>query len=177
MQGGTVIGSARSMEFMTRAGRKKAALNLMKYEIDNLVCIGGDGSLTGTVALAFSLPLTTSFFFNTLHWLCAGAQTFSSEWKSLLDELVQDGQLSQEAVNRRQILTVVGMVGSIDNDMCGTDVTIGADSALHRITYAIDCLLSTAESHQRTFVIEVMGRHCGVRFHSIVLRCSIFIDF
>jgi 6-phosphofructokinase 1 len=53
------------------------------------------------------------------------------------------------------------MVGSIDNDMFGTDMTIGADTALHRITEAIDAIRSTASSHQRSFVIEVMGRHCG----------------
>ncbi len=53
------------------------------------------------------------------------------------------------------------MVGSIDNDMFGTDMTIGADTALHRITEAIDAIQSTASSHQRSFVIEVMGRNCG----------------
>jgi 6-phosphofructokinase 1 len=53
------------------------------------------------------------------------------------------------------------MVGSIDNDFCGTDMTIGTDSALHRIIEAIDAIVSTAYSHQRTFIMEVMGRHCG----------------
>ena len=56
---------------------------------------------------------------------------------------------------------IAGLVGSIDNDMVGTDMTIGADSALHRIIEAIDALTSTAASHQRSFVVEVMGRHCG----------------
>ena len=55
----------------------------------------------------------------------------------------------------------MGLVGSIDNDMPGTDMTIGALSALHRITEALDAIHSTAASHQRTFVVEVMGRHCG----------------
>jgi 6-phosphofructokinase 1 len=55
----------------------------------------------------------------------------------------------------------VGLVGSIDNDMYGTDMTIGADTALHRITEAVDAISSTAASHQRTFVVEVMGRNCG----------------
>lgn len=59
-------------------------------------------------------------------------------------------------------LAIVGLVGSIDNDMCGTDITIGADTALHRILEAIDSILSTAVSHQRSFVVEVMGRNCGV---------------
>ena len=54
-----------------------------------------------------------------------------------------------------------GLVGSIDNDLVGTDMTIGADTALHRIVDAIDALASTAASHQRSFVVEVMGRHCG----------------
>lgn len=52
-------------------------------------------------------------------------------------------------------------VGSIDNDFCGTDMTIGTDSALHRIIEAIDAIVSTAYSHQRTFIMEVMGRNCG----------------
>ena len=56
---------------------------------------------------------------------------------------------------------IAGLVGSIDNDMIGTDMTIGADSALHRIVEAIDSIASTAASHQRSFVVEVMGRHCG----------------
>ena len=56
---------------------------------------------------------------------------------------------------------IAGLVGSIDNDMIGTDMTIGADSALHRIVEAIDAIASTAASHQRSFVVEVMGRHCG----------------
>lgn len=53
------------------------------------------------------------------------------------------------------------MVGSIDNDFCGTDMTIGTDSALHRIIEACDAISSTAQSHQRCFIMEVMGRHCG----------------
>ena len=60
-----------------------------------------------------------------------------------------------------QHLNVVGMVGSIDNDFCGTDMTIGVDSALHRIIEAADAITVTASSHQRAFVLEVMGRHCG----------------
>ena len=56
---------------------------------------------------------------------------------------------------------MTGLVGSIDNDLVGADMTIGTDSALHRILEAIDDISSTAASHQRTFVVEVMGRHCG----------------
>jgi 6-phosphofructokinase 1 len=134
--GGTVIGSARCAEFRTREGRRKAACNLVARGIDSLVVIGGDGSLTG-------------------------ANIFRLEWPELLAELVEQGKIGQEMADTHPSLRLVGLVGSIDNDMFGTDMTIGADSALHRITEAVDAIASTAASHQRTFVIEVMGRHCG----------------
>jgi 6-phosphofructokinase 1 len=135
-QGGTVVGTARSDEFRTRAGRLKAAKNLLEIGIDALVIIGGDGSLSG-------------------------ANIFRQEWPRLLAELVEQGQVSAEIAHRHPNLVIAGLVGSIDNDMAGTDMTIGADSALHRITEAIDAINSTAASHQRTFVVEVMGRNCG----------------
>ncbi len=135
-RGGTVIGTARCAAFRGREGRLKAAKNLVEREIDRLVIIGGDGSLTG-------------------------ADVFRREWPSLLDELVASGQIARESAYRHSHLFIAGLVGSIDNDMYGTDMTIGADSALHRITEAIDAITSTAASHQRTFVVEVMGRHCG----------------
>jgi len=135
-QGGTVIGTARSDDFLMRAGRLKAAKNLVEHGIDNLVIIGGDGSLTG-------------------------ANIFRQEWPSLLAELVDQGEIQPETAERHHNLIIAGLVGSIDNDMFGTDMTIGADTALHRITEAIDAINSTAASHQRTFVVEVMGRNCG----------------
>jgi 6-phosphofructokinase 1 len=135
-QGGTVIGSARCEAFRTREGRKQAAFNLLEYDIDSLVIIGGDGSLTG-------------------------ANLFRQEWTSLLDELVKEGKISRKKADRHPYLRIAGLVGSIDNDMIGTDMTIGADSALHRITEAVDAISSTAASHQRTFVVKVMGRNCG----------------
>lgn len=135
-QGGTVIGTARSAEFRERPGRRRAARNLLEHGIDRLVVIGGDGSLTG-------------------------ANVFRQEWPELLAELVAEGQLTPELAAAHPALHVVGLVGSIDNDMRGTDMTIGADSALHRITEAIDAINSTAASHQRSFVVEVMGRRCG----------------
>lgn len=135
-KGGTVIGSARCMTFREREGRLKAALNLIRNNITNLVVIGGDGSLTG-------------------------ANQFRSEWSSLLDELVEKGSITPEKRSECSHLNIVGMVGSIDNDFCGTDMTIGTDSALHRIIEAIDAIVTTASSHQRTFILEVMGRHCG----------------
>ncbi len=135
-QGGTIIGSARCAAFREREGRRRAALNLVKNKIDALVVIGGDGSLTG-------------------------AHVLQKEWRSLLGELVDSAEISQEDYDTYVNLAIVGMVGSIDNDMHGTDMTIGADTALHRIVDAIDSISSTAASHQRTFVVEVMGRHCG----------------
>ena len=135
-QGGTIIGTARCDEFRTREGRRQAALHLMEHGIDGLIVIGGDGSLTG-------------------------ADIFRREWPSLLSELVQSGGLSQEQADAHQNLLVVGIVGSIDNDFSGTEMTIGADSALHRITDAVDAITSTAASHQRTFIVKVMGRNCG----------------
>ncbi|XP_057328970.1 ATP-dependent 6-phosphofructokinase isoform X5 [Microplitis mediator] len=135
-RGGTVIGSARCMDFKERAGRLKAAKNLVTRGISNLVVIGGDGSLTG-------------------------ANLFKTEYRDLLKELEGTGQLSAEQVEKYSHLHIVGLVGSIDNDFCGTDMTIGTDSALHRIIESIDAIVSTAYSHQRTFIMEVMGRHCG----------------
>ena len=135
-RGGTVLGTARSEEFRTRDGRRQAAGNLVEHGIDALVVIGGDGSLTG-------------------------ADLFCEEWSGLLDELVERGEIERAQADAHRRLTLVGMVGSIDNDMFGTDMTIGADTALHRITEAIDAIQSTASSHQRSFVIEVMGRNCG----------------
>lgn len=71
------------------------------------------------------------------------------------------GEISQEVAQKFNHLNLVGIVGSIDNDFCGTDMTIGVDTALHRILDAIDSIVSTAISHQRTFIMEVMGRTCG----------------
>ena len=70
-------------------------------------------------------------------------------------------EISNEEKEKYAFLNIVGLVGSIDNDFCGTDMTIGADSALHRIVEAVDAIVTTASSHQRCFVMEVMGRHCG----------------
>ena len=93
-KGGTVIGSARCKEFREREGRLRAAKNLVKYGINNLVCIGGDGSLTG-------------------------ANMFRKEWASLLDELLEKGEITKEQKDQVVHLHIVGMVGSIDNDFCG----------------------------------------------------------
>ncbi|XP_071379315.1 ATP-dependent 6-phosphofructokinase, platelet type-like isoform X4 [Centroberyx affinis] len=145
--GGTVIGSARCKEFRTHEGRLKAALNLVQRGITNLCVIGGDGSLTG-------------------------ANLFREEWSGLLEELQQQGLIDEVAASSNSELHIVGMVGSIDNDFCGTDMTIGTDSALHRIIEVVDAIMTTAQSHQRTFVLEVMGRHCGYLALVSALACG-----
>jgi 6-phosphofructokinase 1 len=78
-----------------------------------------------------------------------------------LDELVESKELTAEQVAMYRTLNIVGVVGSIDNDMSTTDATVGCYSSLHRICEAVDEVFDTASSHQRGFVIEVMGRHCG----------------
>jgi 6-phosphofructokinase 1 len=116
-QGGTVLGTARSADFRTREGRRRAALNLVDRGVDALVVIGGDGSLSG-------------------------AAEFRTEWPDLLEELVGDGAVDRVQAEAHRHLSLVGIVGSIDNDMFGTDMTIGADTALHRITEAVDAAAS-----------------------------------
>jgi 6-phosphofructokinase 1 len=135
-EGGTLIGTARCMAFYERPGRLQAAKNMVLHGIDALVICGGDGSLTG-------------------------ADKFRAEWPSLLEELVQKGDLTEAQVRPHKHLNIVGMVGSIDNDMSGTDSTIGSYSALSRICEMVDYIEATASSHSRAFVVEVMGRHCG----------------
>jgi len=135
-EGGTLIGTARCMEFMQREGRRTAAKNLIIKGIDAIIICGGDGSLTG-------------------------ADRFRDEWPSLLEELIQRKELTKEQVDPFRHLNIVGLVGSIDNDLSMTDATIGCYTSLARICEAIDSVDTTAVSHQRAFVIEVMGRHCG----------------
>uniref|UniRef100_A0A671W2V0 ATP-dependent 6-phosphofructokinase n=1 Tax=Sparus aurata TaxID=8175 RepID=A0A671W2V0_SPAAU len=145
--GGTVIGSARCQDFRTKEGRTKAACNLVKLGITNLCVIGGDGSLTG-------------------------ANQFRTEWPELLADLVRNGKITTNEAKSSSHLNIVGMVGSIDNDFCGTDMTIGTDSALHRIIEIVDAITTTAQSHQRTFILEVMGRHCGYLALVTALACG-----
>ena len=134
--GGTVLGTARSDAFRTADGRRSAAGHLVAAGIDGLVVVGGDGSLTG-------------------------ADVLRREWTGHLESLVASDAIPAALAARHPSLQLVGLVGSIDNDFWGTDNTLGCDSALHRIVEAVDTLASTARSHQRTFVVEVMGRHCG----------------
>lgn len=112
-RGGTILGSARSLEFKTKAGQLKAIRTLNQHGIEALVVIGGNGSQTGSYALHnLGFP-------------------------------------------------VVGVASTIDNDLYGSDITIGVDTALNIALEAIDRLKTTASSHQRAFLIEVMGRDCG----------------
>ncbi len=112
--GGTILKTARCKEFMTVEGRQQAYETLQKEGIDALVCIGGDGTLTG-------------------------ARIFASEFN----------------------IPIVGLPGTIDNDLYGTDSTIGYDTALNTIMDAVDKIRDTATSHERLFFIEVMGRDAG----------------
>ncbi len=113
-KGGTILKSARSVEFRTPEGRKKAHENLVKAGIDALVVIGGDGSFTGGLI-------------------------FNSEYD----------------------FPVMGIPGTIDNDIFGTSFTLGYDTALNTVVDCIDKIRDTASSHNRLFFVEVMGRDAG----------------
>ncbi len=112
-QGGTILQTARSQEFRTKAGQREAVRELNENGIDGVVVIGGDGSLSGAMALS----------------------TYG--------------------------VKVMGVPASIDNDIWGTEMSIGVDTALNTIIRAIDQLRDTASSHNRAFVVETMGRNCG----------------
>lgn len=135
-RGGTFLGTARCQQFRTGEGRRQAAAHLLERQVEALIVIGGDGSLTGAHVLA-------------------------TEWPEHLAQLQQDDPSLLDRVRHLAPLQVIGLPGSIDNDLYGTDMCIGADTALNHIVRALDDLSSTAASHQRTFVVETMGRHCG----------------
>lgn len=137
-QGGTIIGSSRCAEFRTREGRKRAAYNLITLNIQNLVIVGGDGSLTGANLLR---------------------QEWSTHVKEISNEVPERERQIIESTFKS--INIVGIIGSIDNDFTGTDMTVGADSALARIVESVEIVKTTASSHHRTIVIEVMGRNCG----------------
>ena len=113
-KGGTVLKSARCLEFRTKEGRQTAFKTVQKHGIEALVIIGGDGSFTG-------------------------AMIFQSEFN----------------------IPVIGIPGTIDNDIFGTSHTIGYDTALNTVIEAIDKIRDTAISHNRLFFVEVMGRDAG----------------
>ncbi|HNR85710.1 MAG TPA: 6-phosphofructokinase [Taishania sp.] len=114
-RGGTILGSARSKEFQTVEGRKKAHAFITQLQIDGLIIIGGDGSLTG-------------------------AKIFSDEFD----------------------FPIIGIPGTIDNDILGSDHTIGYDTAVNTVIEAVDKIRDTASSHKRIFFVEVMGRDSGL---------------
>ncbi|MCM1311319.1 MAG: 6-phosphofructokinase [Bacteroides sp.] len=113
-QGGTILKSSPSKDFLTADGRKRAFENMQKEEIDALVIIGGDGSLTG-------------------------ARIFAQEYD----------------------VPCIGIPATIDNNLCGTDTTIGYDTALNTIMQTVDKIRDTATSHERLFFVEVMGDDAG----------------
>lgn len=113
-EGGTILKTARSEEFMTQKGMEKAYDTMKREEIDALVVIGGNGSLTG-------------------------ARNFAREFD----------------------VCCVGLPGTIDNDLYGTDSTIGYDTTLNTIMECVDRIRDTAQSHERIFFVEVMGRDAG----------------
>ena len=114
MQGGTILKSARSKEFFTEEGKAKAYDTLQREEIDALVIVGGNGSLTGAMEFA-----------------------------------------------RQYDFCCIGLPGTIDNDLYGTDTTIGYDTTLNTIVECVDRIRDTAQSHERIFFVEVMGRDAG----------------
>ncbi|MEZ4672992.1 MAG: 6-phosphofructokinase [Caldilineaceae bacterium] len=134
-KGGTIIGSARCQAFRTPEGRRIAVQNLLQVEIDALVVIGGDGSLTG-------------------------ADMLRQEWGDHVAALVAAGSVSPELAERHQFLSIAGIVGSIDNDMLGTDMTIGADTRCTGSPMPLTPLPARRPAIS-AFVVEVMGRHCG----------------
>jgi len=113
-RGGSILGSARSPEFRTKKGRRQAFSQLKEWNIQKLVCLGGDGTLTGAKILSEEFPLQ-----------------------------------------------VVGVPCTIDNDLYGTDFSIGFDSAVETAVQCIDKIRDTADSHGRVFLIEVMGKNTG----------------
>jgi 6-phosphofructokinase len=125
MQGGTILKTARSKEFMTKEGQDKAYENMQKEGIDALVVIGGNGSLTGAMMFA-----------------------------------------------RYYDICCIGLPGTIDNDLYGTDTTIGYDTTLNTIVECVDRIRDTAQSHQRIFFVEVMGRDAGFLAQNSAIACG-----
>lgn len=112
-RGGTILQSARCLEFTKPEGQQKGADILNEMGIDGLVVIGGDGSYKGA------------------------------------------NKLSKLGIN------TMALPGTIDNDISFTDYTIGFDTAVGVVVDAINKLRDTMSSHERSSIVEVMGRHCG----------------
>ena len=125
LNGGTILKTARSKEFMTPEGKKKAYDNMVKRGIDALVVIGGNGSLTGAMHFA-----------------------------------------------REYDVCCIGLPGTIDNDLYGTDSTIGYDTTMNTIMECVDRIRDTAQSHERIFFVEVMGRDAGFLAQNSAIACG-----
>lgn len=125
LQGGTILKSARSKDFVTTEGREKAWKTIEKEKIDALVVIGGNGSLTGAMNFA-----------------------------------------------REHDICCIGLPGTIDNDLYGTDTTIGYDTTLNTIVECVDRIRDTAQSHERIFFVEVMGRDAGFLAQNAAIACG-----
>ena len=124
-RGGTILKTARSKEFMTPEGKQKAFETCQKEEIDALIIIGGNGSLTG-------------------------AREFAREYD----------------------FPCIGLPGTIDNDVYGTDATIGYDTTMNTIMECVDRIRDTANSHERIFFVEVMGRDAGFLAQNCAIACG-----
>jgi len=125
MSGGTILKTARSDEFKTPEGRRKAYDNMVKAGIDALIVIGGNGSLSG-------------------------ARIFAEEFD----------------------VCCIGLPGTIDNDLYGTDSTIGYDTTMNTIMECVDRIRDTAQSHERIFFVEVMGRDAGFLAQNSAIACG-----
>ena len=125
MQGGTILKTARSKEFMTAEGKAKAYEQMQKHHIDALIVIGGNGSLTG-------------------------AMHFAQEYD----------------------VCCIWLPGTIDNDLFGTDSTIGYDTTMNTIMDCVDRIRDTAQSHERIFFVEVMGRDAGFLAQNSAIACG-----
>ncbi|MBV7273396.1 6-phosphofructokinase [Clostridium sp. PL3] len=112
-KGGTILKTARCLEFMEEDGRRKALETLINFEIDSLVVVGGDGSFRGA------------------------------------EDLSKLG------------IKVIGLPGTIDNDLAYTDYCIGFDTTLNTVLECIGKIKDTDSSHEKTTIVEVMGRYCG----------------
>lgn len=123
-RGGTILRSARCLEFKSDWGQKTALENIAKNEIDGMIIVGGDGSLRGA---------------------------------QILHDLG---------------VPCIGLPASIDNDIYGTDMAIGVDTALNNIVHAVDALRDTASSHDRAFILEVMGRSSGYLALTSAIACA-----
>ncbi|CAJ0568338.1 unnamed protein product, partial [Mesorhabditis spiculigera] len=149
-KGGSVLGVAPCDEFKTREGRLKGAKTLVLHGINNLIVIGGGGSMEAL-------------------------QTFKQEWRSLVQELVSKGLVPDNMGRPLQDLGVCGIPCAVTNDIWGTEMTLGADSALTRVIDSVDHVEASLNSSQRVFIVEVLGKHCG--FLAMTAGLAVEADF